>query len=87
MIYTSYLFLLLKRKIQYNKDWNTSWVSGDWNSLRLKRKIQYNKDWNFLGADYIEGVADDLRERSSIIRIETHFQLHVHGPDLAGGVT
>ena len=68
---------ILKRKIQYNKDWNflgADYIEGV--ADELKRKIQYNKDWNnvLTIVDYM--VRKDLRERSSIIRIETNFSIY-----------
>ena len=60
----------LKRKIQYNKDWNSIDELRQIDKIILKRKIQYNKDWNKSMSE-LEMGAFDLRERSSIIRIET----------------
>ena len=62
---------VLKRKIQYNKDWNTQVILDRKTTIKLKRKIQYNKDWNSVDQSSDKTLYCNLRERSSIIRIET----------------
>ena len=65
------LFLLFERDIHYNKDWNMLFRCKRTAPNRFERDIHYNKDWNIRVKDRTPVKVTNLRETSTITRIET----------------